>query len=478
MKKFKYLILYLTTFCLTGCFTDNDDNIVQASEINDFIYKGMSIFYLYKDNVEVLSNDRFSSDAEYADYLNGFSDPFDLFESLIYDRQNVDRFSWLVDDYFELERQFQGITGTNGMEFTLFPEPNTTNGVFGVVRLVLPNSDADLQGIKRGDIFYAINGEELFFDAASGNNNFNLFDSQSYTINLGTYDDKGTPDDSDDTVESLNQNVLLTKSDYTENPIYETGIFDVGGEKVGYLMFNGFTPGYDDELNEVFGSFKSNNVQHLVLDLRYNPGGRVSIETSLASMITGQFTGQLFTRLIRNSILENTDYNFENKISDGSTINSLGLNKVYVLTTQRSASASEGLINGLNPYIDVIQIGTTTTGKTQASITLYDSPDFSREGVNPNHTYAMQPLIADGVNKDGIKVPNTGLIPDIEFRENGLNYGVIGDENEPFLAVALAEIANGITKFDFTKFESLPRLKQPIKDSNDFITHKGGMIMD
>ncbi|WP_299556233.1 S41 family peptidase [Seonamhaeicola sp.] len=478
MKLYKALIFSLAvSFLFTGCFEDNDDNLISASEINDFVYKGMSIFYLYKDNMPVLANDRFTSDAEYADYLNSFSSPEALFESLIYDRQNVDRFSWIVDDYFELERQFQGITGTNGMEFTLFPEPNTSNGVFGVVRLVLPNSDADIKGIKRGDIFYAIDGIELFFDAGTGANNFDLFDSETYTLNLGSYDDKGTQDDADDTVEPLSVDISLTKSEYIENPIYETGVFDVNGQNVGYLMFNGFTSGYDDELNDVFANFKANNVQHLILDLRYNPGGRVSIETYLASMITGQFTGQLFTKLIRNSNLENTDYDFTDEIENGGTINSLGLNKVYVLTTQRSASASEGLINGLEPYIEVVQIGTTTTGKTQASITLYDSPDFTREGVNPNHTYAMQPLIADGVNKDGTKVPSTGLIPDLEFRESGLNYGVIGDENEPFLAFALAEIENATTKLMTIKEASKFNLKA-LKDSNDFMPNKGGLIAD
>ena len=82
-----------------------------------------------------------------------------------------------------------------------------------------------------------------------------------------------------------------------------------------------------------------------------------------------------------------------NTLTDGSALNSLNLSKVYVLTTDRSASASEGLINSLNPYIDVVQIGNyKTVGKTQASITIYDSEDFGREGANPNHTYAMQPL--------------------------------------------------------------------------------------
>ena len=67
---------------------------------------------------------------------------------------------------------------------------------------------------------------------------------------------------------------------------------------------------------------------------------------------------------------------------------SLNLNRVYIIATQSSASASELVINCLDPYIDVIHIGTNTYGKYQASVTLYDAEDFSLEDANPNHTYA------------------------------------------------------------------------------------------
>ena len=232
----------------------------------------------------------------------------------------------------------------------------------------------------------------------------------------------------------------------------------------------------------MFGEFKSNNVQHLVLDLRYNPGGRVNVETFLASMITGQYTGDLFQKLIYNSTLQsnNTDYNFANKLDDGGIINSLGLNKIYVLTTGRSASASEGLINSLMPYMnEIIQIGTTTVGKTQASRTLYDSPNFQRAGANPNHTYAMQPLIANGVNKDDVAVPGTGLPPSIgfEYQERPLNYGILGDINEPMLALALADIENSSSKISDIKSKSAKIFKL-LMDSNDFNPLEGGMIID
>tara|TARA_R110002050_G_scaffold4573_1_gene22065 strand:- start:48184 stop:49617 length:1434 start_codon:yes stop_codon:yes gene_type:complete len=477
MKIFKALILLFTVSILsTSCFEDNDDTGVSANEINDFVWKGMNVFYLYKDNIPNLANDRFTNNGEYADYLNSFTNPEQLFESLIYERESVDRFSWIVDDYFELERQFQGISGTNGMEYSLFFAPNSNTDAIGVIRLVLPNSPADNKGLKRGDIFYGIDDQILTND-----NLRTLLNQETYTLNLGFFNDKGTPDTTDDSIDSLNEDVTLSKVEYTEDPIFKTDIINVGGENVGYLIYNGFVNGSENELNSVFADFKSNNIQHLVLDLRYNPGGSVATTTFLASMITGQNNGDLFEKLIYNNDLQanNTDFNFTNKLSDETNINSLGLEKLYVLTTSRSASASEGLINGLTPYINVVQIGTNTTGKSQASITLYDSPNFRRQNVNPNHTYAMQPLVSTGVNKNDETVPSTGLLPSIgfEYEEKPFDYGILGDVNEPLLAIALADIESSTSKISEIKSKSNPSLKL-ILDSNDLNPNEGGMRIE
>ena len=106
----------------------------------------------------------------------------------------------------------------------------------------------------------------------------------------------------------------------------------------------------------------------------------------------------------------------------------------------RTASASELLINGLEPYINVVQIGERTTGKFQASTTLYDSEDFGRRGANPNHTYAIQPMIFKTLNANGKTDYHDGLNPDIELIEDIENLGIIGDLNEPLLQAALNDI--------------------------------------
>src|SRR5690606_4434009 len=153
-------------------------------------------------------------------------------------------------------------------------------------------------------------------------------------------------------------------------------------------------------------------------------------------------------------------YNFTNQINTqyaNETINSLNLTRVYFITSNRTASASELLINGLEPYIDVIQIGNKTVGKNQASITLLDDPrgDFvstvpysgkSRAQANPMHTYALQPIVSRTENSAGFSEYELGLAPDIEIIENIANLGSLGETNEPLLARTIEAITGVASK--------------------------------
>ncbi|PWI30162.1 carboxyl-terminal protease [Flavobacteriaceae bacterium LYZ1037] len=473
MKSIKLFVLLCSlSFITIGCFEDLDDNPVSTRDLNDFVWKGLNRYYVYKDNVSDLANNRFT-DSEYESFLNSFSSPEDCFESLIYQRSTIDRFSWITDNYIELQQQLNGTSYNNGMEFGLVRFSSTSSEVFGYVRYVLPNTDAESKGLHRGIIFNAVNGVSLNID-----NYRNLLSPNNYTINLATYNDNGTPETDDDSIDPTNQSVNLTKTPYTENPIFIKQILEVDNQNVGYLMYNGFTRDFDSQLNETFNYFQSQNIQNLVLDLRYNSGGSVNTAILLSSMITGQFTGQVFATQQWNSEIQSQIdpndliYNFTDN-DDGSSLNSLQLAKVYVLTTKSTASASELVINCLNPYIDVIQIGTNTTGKYQASITLYDSPDFSNKDVNPIHTYAMQPLVLKTLNAVGNTDYIDGLEPDFPANENYGNLGVLGNPEETLLAIALQHIfENGRTSLQPYNSTEL------VGDSKDFTLTKNRMYVD
>ena len=468
MKSIFKIVLLFIVFSLTfSCFEDNDDSISGTTDIKNFVWNAMNFAYLYKDNSPDLADDRFASEGDYQSFLNGYETPEELFESLVYDRETVDRFSWITSDYIALEQQFSGVTKTNGAEFNFYYIPGSTSDVFGIVRMVQPNSNASTNNLVRGQIFNKIDGISLTED-----NLQTLLGSENYTLHLATYNNNGTEIQDDDNLTDGTETITLTKTIFSENPIFKSEIFSLNNENVGYLMYNGFVADYDGQLNTIFAEFQAQNIQHLILDLRYNPGGSVNSASVLGSMITG-ISNEVFAKLQYNSDLQNNNrnYNFTSTLSEGVSINTVGLNKVHVITTGSSASASEMIINSLRSYIDVVQIGTTTVGKSQASVTLYDSPDYSRQGANPGHLYAVQPLVAITVNKDNEAVPSTGLIATIEVKENVSNYGVLGEVNEPLLAAALASVGTGRFGVNFYGIS-------PILDSNSFKPHSQEMYLD
>lgn len=471
MKKFAVGLLALSVLLVgVSCAEDLDDNPTSAISINDFIWSGLNVFYLYKDDVPDLANTRFANDLERSAYVNGFESPESLFDNLLFQPGVVDRFSFLVDDYIELEQLFAGVTKNNGMEYGLVFYPDSEENIFGYVRYVLPGTDAAAKGLSRGIVFNTVDGVQI-----TESNFSSLFSGDTYTIGLATYD--GTD------ITPTGEEITLTKEEYTENPIFVSQTLTVEGQNIGYLMYNGFTANFDEELNAAFADFVANGVTDLVLDLRYNPGGSVFTAVTLSSLITGQFTGEIFTTEEwnddRQAQFEANDPGrlvnlFVNEARNGETLNSLGLNRVYVLTTRGSASASELVINGLDPYIEVTQIGSTTRGKFTASATLYDSADYGRSGANPAHTYAMQPLILKSLNANGVTDYFDGLAPDIELSEDYANLGTLGDVNEPLLAEALAQI----TGAGFVGAPKQTTVLQEVSSRKEMIPHFDELIYD
>ena len=428
----KSVLYFLTAFLfisITSC-EDADDNPVPTSlTVKDFVWKGMNLYYLWQADSPNLGDNRFASQADLNIFLEPFETPTALFNDLRIDT-TIDRFSTIYSDYSVLEGVLSGTTKNNGMDFGLKYTDATNTSVIGWVRYVIPNSDASTKNIQRGDLFYAIDGIPLTND-----NYRSLLANETYSVNLADYNNGNyTPN---------GQSISLTKTILAENPILLNTVLTEGTHKIGYLMYNGFYASYDNQLNAVFGNFQSQNVTDLVLDLRYNSGGSVATATKLASMITGQFTGQLFAKQQWNDKAQSYyEQNYPDRLRNNFVggLNSLNLSKVYILTSKSSASASELVINCLKPYINVVQIGDVTTGKNVGSITLYDSPTFGKTDVNPAHKYAMQPIVLKVVNKDGFGDYTAGILPNFPLMENLSNLGVLGNSEERLLSAAIAQI--------------------------------------
>ncbi|HER39759.1 MAG TPA: hypothetical protein ENO10_00890, partial [Salinimicrobium catena] len=281
MKFPKTLLLFFCLIVLSGCHEDLDDVIKPATslDIKNFIWRGMNEIYLYKDEVPDLADDRFSTQEELNEFLNTFSSPEDLFYNGLVAAE--DDFSFLVDDYIELEKSLDGIRVSNGMEFGLRRYPEGSDQVLGYVRYVLPNTSAEEKGIQRGYLFNTVDGVQLTVENYS-----RLLEPETYTIGFAKKENGE--------ISSTGETVILDKEEYNTNPVFIAKIIPTENAKVGYLMYNGFTGTYDSFLNDTFGLFKAENITHLVLDLRYNGGGSVETAVDLGSMITGQFEDEVF----------------------------------------------------------------------------------------------------------------------------------------------------------------------------------------
>ena len=176
------------------------------------------------------------------------------------------------------------------------------------------------------------------------------------------------------------RSVTVSSATVVSDPVLRSTIIDQGDEKVGYVVFNTFgTSTAEERLFETFTDMAAAEVDDLVLDLRYNGGGFLAIASQLGYMIAGsnsanqtfetlQFNDKFPTinpvtgETIRPTPFYDTTLGFT--VDEGTPLPTLNLNRVFILSTSGTCSASEALINGLRGIdVEVILVGDTTCGK-------------------------------------------------------------------------------------------------------------------
>jgi C-terminal processing protease CtpA/Prc len=348
----------------------------------------------------------------------------------------------MVNDYSIIDDWIAGISKTMGYDYQLYLLSSTSDVVFGVIRYVLPGSPADKAGLKRGNIFSKIDGTQLTTSNYSA-----LIAKESFALTLATLSN------SNSTLTPTVTTPVLTALEIQENPVYLTKVLTVNGAKIGYLVYNSFTSDYDLELNTALQQFKTAGISKIIVDLRYNGGGSVQTATYLASMIYTTDVSKVFSKSVYNNILqqyfvqqygaETLLNKFTNNIAKTATtaqtaINSLNLNDVYFIVSKETASASELIINGLRPYMNVTVVGSNTYGKYVGSFTIKDYD--SAGNLVTAHKYAMQPITVKIANSVGVSDYVNGLTPDITAKEDIGNLLPFGDENEVLLKACLDRI--------------------------------------
>lgn len=425
------------------------DSITAVTKyVNKWILENMETYYYWNTNIPSTHNDTLSPD--------------DFFESLLYkfnatSAPDGDRFSWIQEDYTELQDQLSGVTSNEiGFDYRLFRVSSENNDVWGQVTYVKKKTPAAQLGIKRGMWFNKIENTQI-----TVSNYRTLTSFTKAQVNVTFLDEKYGTDGTFTGFAEMAAVSIPTVSNYAEDPVYMDSIYNIAQSKIGYIVYNFFAPDdgddkytYDKKLNSIFAKFKAAGINDLVLDLRYNSGGYSSSAQNLGSMIIPTSNlYKIFTYYRYNSVLQNyyskqygDDYfntYFVDKIMNGSTviekINNVGLSRLYVLTGQYTASASEQLINGLKPYINVILIGDVTYGKNVASITMFEPND-------PKNKWGMQPIVAKFFNSLGQSDFTAGFTPNYSVDDVGTT-GIkqLGDIKEGLLNKALVA-ATGLSE--------------------------------
>ena len=432
-------MLKFKNYGLAGCLAlmifaasckNNDVDPVVASttdttytSVNNWVYEVMNDAYFWYTDMPAKSS------------LDETVSPFDFFEKLVYQRATVDRFSAITDDIDALTNEFNGISTIYGISYSLSYLDATQTNIGMFLNLVVKGSPAEAAGLKRGDIVLKVNGTQL----TASNYSALLSGSETAVFTLGTL--------ADGVITANNTTISVTKAVVNEDPVVFSSVITKAdyGKTIGYLVYTQFVPGtdadakkYDDELRAVFANFKSQGVNELVLDLRFNSGGYISSAETLASLIgksissskifyKEQWNDKYIAYWQKANGANALNYNF---LDEANNIGS-SLSRVFVLTSNGTASASELVINGLKPYMDVITIGEHTAGKNLFGSLVDDDQDRWKWGI-----YMMLGQTANANDQSDYGTVN-GMTPTYIIEDSTVPYLPFGDENETLLRKAL-----------------------------------------
>lgn len=424
-----FVLLLISAPALFSCKDDEPLPNKPANDeanryVNEWILENMQEWYLWNDELPSGTDLSLEPEEYFAELLSG-----------------EDRFSWIQPNYEELLNSLQGVNREAGFEFVLYRENPNSDKVVAQILYVKPGTPAEAAGLNRGDVISRINGQAL-----STGNYQSLIQllKKDHTLTLKSVSAETQTYGAETTAE-------LSVVEYSENPNYLYKIIQDGDRKIGYYVYNFFASGasegskvYDEEVDQIFATFKNEGITDLVLDLRFNSGGSETSAKNLASQIgSGISSADLFFNRVYNEEVMTQIQNSPELgpeflksyfLDEASNVGSqLINNRVYILTSSRTASASELIINGLDPYMDVFLIGDVTYGKNVGSISIYEQDD-------PRNEWGLQPIVVKVSNSTGFAEYGNGFTPDIENKDNSLFIFPLGDERENLLATAIAHI--------------------------------------
>ncbi|MEM7257784.1 MAG: S41 family peptidase, partial [Pseudomonadota bacterium] len=276
-----------------------------------------------------------------------------------------DRFSGFVDTQLQQQRVEAGVTGSFGLRYTLRHQNPDGSDIDIRIVSVEAQSTVAAAGLQRGDRIIAAQGQSV--------------NSLGYDGFGQIFQEPGLGVERELTVlhtDGTQRTVTITRTEHGLSPVSKQHIFTDpdSARRVGYVYIDEFIRLTTTQLADFRAQFSAAGVDDLIVDLRYNGGGLVVASRDLASSIYGQADETtVYTTLQRNDKYTAENYTFfYRQFEDALTT----LSRVFILTSASTCSASEEVINGLAPFMEVITIGATTCGKPYASRAYSLVPDL------------------------------------------------------------------------------------------------------
>jgi len=385
---FKYILYTLITILYIGCGWPHH---LSSNDYKPFLYNLFKTQYFWADKV-----------SDSVD-LNRYNSPQEMVNDLKY--KPKDRWSMVLSKQQNSNflNQKSGGFGFASVDI---------NGTI-IVLFVRISSPADKAGVRRGDIIKKVDDE-----------NASIEKIVSYTTKL----DKNVKFDIYRESIDNNLTIFIKVQDYSFKVSDTKILYTPNKQKIGYLRLDSFTSTATQEINYAFDYFKSENIDKLVVDLRYNGGGSVVT----ASILLDKFVRDRDNQ-VQFTMRWNDDYQNKNEVSTFETDkNSIDLEQIVFLTTQNTASASELVINAMKPYLgeNIVIIGDKTEGK----------PVGMEGKTDGTYIYYLINFVIENYNGfydyfDGLPVTNGCKTPDDITHQ-------LGDPQEEMLKKALFYIDN------------------------------------
>ena len=412
-------IIILSALLLAACSSSDGSNEappVAACSLEgqkQFVLDNMRAWYFWNDLLPAnVDTSQFGTPDDLLAFLTTFSPDLTPDDGI---DNPVDRFSFIntaaADQAFFGEGKFEGF----GFSSRFVAENDLR------LSRVFFDSPANRAGLARGQQIIALDGRTIAEIQAN--------EGVGAVLDLSPLDFTmrpvgGNPDGSDDFTTTIAQDIV------TIDPVPQARIIvDPNGVRppVGYMELATFISTADAEMDAVFADFRAQGVNDVILDLRYNGGGLVSTSELLGDFLGGDVAENLvYSKTVFNELRAPANNSIEFFERRG---NSMSLVRLVVIASRSTASASELVINGMEPHVEVTIVGDDTFGKPVGQVGL----QFCEKILRPT---AFQTLNADDFGDYFFGLPVDCAAPD------DLNVAV-GADNDPNIEAALAYLDTG-----------------------------------